>query len=154
MWEGENVIAANGSSDFHRVMNCREGHDPASPMCAVCLPDWIKGANKLCEPCKEKTPSLSDFVKLFALIVVIVLGVLCVNYAAKKLKETIERAQVDEYGTEVIIVGAVDAVAPFYVYLKVAVRNIDLIISKVRSNSEWLLSGRAYTDSCAVTDST
>ena len=153
MCEGEAIIAGNGSSHPRRVMNCREGHDPASPMCAVCLPDWITGANKLCEPCKEKKPTLSDFAKLLALIVAIVLGFLCVSYAAKRLKETVERAQVDEYGREVIIVGTVDAVAPFYVYLKVVVRHISDHLSKVSSNFERLLAGGAYTNSCAITDS-
>ena len=123
MCEGEAFKDSNASSDFLRKINCREGHDPLSPMCAVCLPDWIKGDKKLCEPCKEKTPTLSDFVKLFVLIVAVGLGTLCVKYASKKLEEATKQRQTDEYGTEVVIVGTVAALAPFYVYLKVAVRS-------------------------------
>jgi predicted outer membrane repeat protein len=123
MCKGETLKTSNASSDFRREMNCREGHDPASPMCAVCLPDWIKGEKKLCEPCKDKYPTLSDFVKLFVLVIAIVLGVLCVKYVAKNVQETAKQSQKDEYGTEVVIVGTVAAVAPFYVYLKVVVRS-------------------------------
>jgi len=46
-----------------------------------------------------------------------------VKYASKKLEEATKQRQTDEYGTEVVIVGTVAALAPFYVYLKVAVRS-------------------------------
>jgi hypothetical protein len=62
-------------------------------------------------------------VKLFVLIVAVGLGTLCVNYASKKVQDATKQRQTDEYGTEVVIVGTVAALAPFYVYLKVAVRS-------------------------------
>jgi hypothetical protein len=156
MCEGETLEASNASSDARREINCREGHDPLSPMCAVCLPDWIKGDKKLCEPCTEKTPTLSDFVKLFVLVASVGVGALCANYASKKVQEATKQGQMDEYGTEVVIVGTVAAVAPFYVYLKVAVRSslgCDRSSQPYFADFERLLSGGAYTNSCAVTDS-
>ena len=54
-------------------IECREGHDPASPLCRVCLDGWMEAGDQTCIECEGESVS---WVKAVGLAVALVVGCL------------------------------------------------------------------------------
>jgi hypothetical protein len=59
-------------------ITCREGHDPTSPLCHVCLAGFMEGMDQMCTACEDQTV---EWVRVVGLSVAVVAGCLVVGLA-------------------------------------------------------------------------
>jgi hypothetical protein len=109
-------------------VQCRAGHDPASPMCHLCLDGWVEGMDKMCFECESDT-SVSPWVRVIALCVAIILagGILIGSYYAYQ-RHAASGAQKD--GAELRWVKpsfAAASVAPLAIYFKICISHYQVL---------------------------
>lgn len=116
-----------GNATSDAVISCKHGHNPDSPFCTLCQPDFMGGNNELCEPCTIESSASSELSTLL----VVIIGVLLVIYGGmalyKKLAGCLREKNAALFEQQCEVIGSVGRNASLVIYLKVICSHLQLL---------------------------
>jgi hypothetical protein len=110
-------------------VQCRTGHDPASPLCHVCSEGFVEGMDKMCFECDGEDASLSSEVRTFLLCLAIILALLVAMVAHRLYRAHAERGEIKDAGEMRWVKPSFTAggSAPLGIYAKICVSHYQIL---------------------------
>jgi hypothetical protein len=84
------------STSVQSGVQCRTGHDPASPLCHICSEGFVEGMDMMCFECDGEDASISSGVRTFLLCLAIILALLVAMVAQRLYRAHAERGEIKD----------------------------------------------------------
>jgi hypothetical protein len=117
------------STSVQPGIQCRTGHDPASPLCHVCTEGFVEGMNMMCFECDGEDASISSGVRTFLLCLAIILALLVAVVAYRLYRAYAERGEIKDAGEMRWVKPSFSAggTAPLSIYGKICISHYQIL---------------------------